>query len=84
MKSRDDHDWRTGGLADWRTGGLAGWRAGGLAGWRAGGLAGERYAWVMSTSQETPYRSTHMPNSSPQTCFCIGIVAVPPADSFSK
>ena len=44
------------------------------------------YAWggLMFTSQETPNLSTHMPNSSPQTCFCIGMVAVPLADSLSQ
>jgi hypothetical protein len=40
--------------------------------------------WEMFTSQEVPNPSTHMPNSSPQTCFCMGIVVVPLADSFSK
>ena len=38
----------------------------------------------MLTSQEMPNLSTHMPNSSPQTCFCSGISVTPPAASCSK
>jgi hypothetical protein len=54
----------------------------GLADWQARG----RYAsgWEMLTSQDTPKPSTHMPNSSPQTCFCSGIVMDPLAASWSK
>ncbi len=40
--------------------------------------------WEMLISQGTPNWSTHMPNSSPQTCFCSGMVVVPPADSLSQ
>ena len=40
--------------------------------------------WLMLTSQATPNWSTHMPNSSPHTCFCIGMVTVPPAQSLSQ
>ena len=40
--------------------------------------------WEMLTSQGTPNWSVIMPNSSPQACFCSGMVTVPPADSFSQ
>ncbi len=40
--------------------------------------------WPMLTSQVTPNLSVHMPNSSPQSCFRIGIVTVPPSDSLSQ
>jgi hypothetical protein len=55
--------------------------AGFLPGWWLG-----RYAcgWLMLTSQVMPNSSTTMPNSSPQGCFCIGIVVFPPAASFSQ
>ena len=46
--------------------------------------AGYVCGWAMLTSQETPNRSVHMPNSSPQTCFCSGMIVVPAADSFSQ
>lgn len=36
----------------------------------------------MLTSQVMPNWSTTMPNSSPQGCFCIGIVVFPPAAGF--
>jgi hypothetical protein len=51
---------------------------------RAKARTGYSCGWLMFTSQETPNPSTHMPNSSPQACFCIGMVAVPLADSFSQ
>jgi hypothetical protein len=38
----------------------------------------------MLISQGTPNPSTHMPNSSPQACFAMGIVTVPLADSRSQ
>jgi hypothetical protein len=38
--------------------------------------------WLTLTIHDTPNLSTHMPNSSPQTCVCMGIVMVPPAEAF--
>ena len=46
--------------------------------------SGYACGWEMLTSQGTPNWSTHMPNSSPQDCFCSGMVVVPPADSFAQ
>jgi hypothetical protein len=45
-----------------------------------------RYAcgWLTLTSQVMPNWSTTMPNSSPQGCFCIGIVVFPLADSLCQ
>ena len=40
--------------------------------------------WAMLTIQPMPNRSTHMPNSSPHTCFSSGTVTVPPSLSFSQ
>ena len=49
-----------------------------------GGRLAYAGGWEMLTSQEVPNLSTHMPNSSPQTCFCSGMVVTPPAASCSK
>ena len=51
---------------------------------RRGGASSPYSGWPMLTSQGTPNPSTHMPNSSPQTCFCSGIIVLPLADSFSQ
>lgn len=54
--------------------------------WRTVRRPGWGYAcgWLMLTSQVMPNLSTTMPNSSPQACFCMGIVVLPPVDSFSQ
>ena len=47
-------------------------------------VAGYACGWEILTSQGTPNLSVSIPNSSPQTCFCNGIVTVPPSESFSQ
>jgi len=50
----------------------------------SGDLGPYACCWLMLTSHGTPNLSVHMPNSSPQGCFSIAIVTVPPSDSLPR
>lgn len=83
----------------WVVAGVGGQQAGALADLRVGQPEREmsrrprvnglrrplrQACWAMLTIQPMPNRSTHMPNSSPHTCFSSGTVTVPPSLSFSQ
>ena len=48
------------------------------------GAVGEGHCPLMFTIQEMPNRSTHMPNSSPHTCFSSATVTMPSPLSCSQ
>jgi surface polysaccharide O-acyltransferase-like enzyme len=51
---------------------------------RSSKITDDQAAAVMLTIQAMPKRSSHWPNSSPQTCFSRAMVTVPPSDSLPQ